>query len=95
MFILISTYLKPPADVDAVRPAHRAFLQQHYDRGAFLVSGPQVPRTGGVIVAAGNDRRQIEALMSEDPFVQHGMARYDIVEFEATMHADALAAALK
>jgi uncharacterized protein YciI len=27
--------------------AHRAFLQEGYERGDFLISGPTVPPTGG------------------------------------------------
>ena len=31
--------------------AHRQFLQQGYDEGRFLVSGPSIPPTGGMLIA--------------------------------------------
>jgi uncharacterized protein YciI len=62
VFVLLLTYVKPLADVDALMRDHVAWLNEHYDVGRFLVSGRRVPRTGGVIVARGGDREEIEAL---------------------------------
>ncbi len=46
-----------------------------------LVSGPQVPRTGGVIVARIHTREEVDAFVHEDPFFQEGIADYDVIEF--------------
>ena len=81
MFIAISTYLKPLEEVDALYSAHFAWMTPYYASGAFLGSGPRVPRTGGVIVARAESLEAFQALLAQDPFVQHGIAHYEIVEF--------------
>ena len=57
---------------------------EDYDNGDFLVSGRQVPRTGGIIIARGKDRDKVERLMNNDPFVKKKFASMDIVEFTAS-----------
>ncbi|ADV66834.1 YciI family protein [Deinococcus maricopensis] len=93
LFVLISQYLKPQADVDVVTPRHRAWLDDHYRSGTFLVSGRQDPPTGGVIVARAQSREALEALMANDPFVLEGCAAYTITAFTpvkrgAAVHLD-------
>jgi uncharacterized protein YciI len=84
MFILLSRYLKPLDEVDKVLPAHRAFLEKHYEARHLLVSGPQDPRVGGVIVTHDITREQVEAMLAEDPFVREGVSEYEIIEFKRT-----------
>jgi uncharacterized protein YciI len=68
--------------------AHVTFLRKYYSAGNFLVSGRQIPRVGGIILAVGESRDRIEAIMAEDPFVRHGLARVRIIEFRASQRAD-------
>ena len=65
-----------------------AFLRKHYAAGTFLVSGRKIPRDGGIIIAAGKSRAEIEAVVKEDPFVKRGLAEFRIVEFRASQRAD-------
>ncbi len=95
MFLLLSRYVKPLAEIDRWLSEHRDFLDKHYAAGDFLVSGPLEPRTGGVIVTTGLTRAEVEALMKDDPFLREGVAEYDYVEFRPTKHAAALAGALR
>jgi uncharacterized protein YciI len=88
MFVIELTYTAPLADIDARMRAHMAFLKKYYAAGIFLVSGRQVPRTGGIIIALGDSREQIEAIMTEDPFCQHGLAEVRVIEFRASQRAD-------
>lgn len=90
MFVLELTYTAPLEAVDAVIPAHVAWLDEQYASGVFLVSGRKVPRDGGVILAAGEDREEIERLTATDPFVVAGLATYRIIEFLAVRTAPAL-----
>ena len=48
----------PPSPV-----AHVRFLEKYYASGHFLVSGRKIPRDGGVILAVGEDRDEIEAII--------------------------------
>jgi uncharacterized protein YciI len=88
MFVIELTYKAPLTAIDAHMAEHMAFLRKHYAAGRFLVSGRQVPRVGGVILAVGDSREQIEAIVRDDPFVRDGLADFRIVEFRASQKAD-------
>ncbi|HEV7179982.1 MAG TPA: YciI family protein [Candidatus Baltobacteraceae bacterium] len=93
MFLLLSRYIKPQ-EVDRWLPEHRAFLDRQYAAGNFIISGPQVPRTGGVIVTVDMNREDLERLMQDDPFLREGVSAYEFIEFSATKRAEWLAKAL-
>jgi uncharacterized protein YciI len=59
--------------------------------GSFLASGRKVPRTGGVILARGASREEIETIINLDPFYRHHVAEYEIIEFSPTMSVNELA----
>lgn len=88
MFIVELTYKAPLADIDAHMKAHVAFLKKYYAAGQFLVSGRKIPRDGGIILALGESREQIEAIIQEDPFHRLGLADFRIIEFRASQRAD-------
>ena len=52
------------------------------------VSGRKIPRDGGIILAVAKSRRDIEAIVKEDPFHAHGLADFRIIEFRASQRAD-------
>ena len=58
--------------------------------GLFLASGRRIPRTGGVILAKCDSRETLQARLSQDPFQQLGLARTEIIPFEASMASPAL-----
>ncbi|MFD7644122.1 YciI family protein [Kitasatospora sp. NPDC059795] len=91
MFILELTYTAPLERIDALLPAHVAWLEQHYANGTFLASGRKVPRDGGVIIAVAESRDAIEALAATDPFAQAGATAYRITEFVPTTTGPELA----
>jgi uncharacterized protein YciI len=66
---------------------HVKFLKKYYAAGNFLVSGRKIPRDGGIIVASGASREQIEAIMNEDPFCKHALADVRVIEFRASQRA--------
>ena len=90
MFVIELTYKATLAQIDANMRAHMAWLKKHYAAGRFLVSGRQVPRTGGIILALADNREQIEAIVREDPFVARGLADARVVEFRASQRADSI-----
>ena len=87
MFLIELTYKAALAEIDRHMKAHVAFLNRHYAAGRFVVSGRKIPREGGIIVAIGGTREEIEALMREDPFVARGLAEVRVVEFRASQRA--------
>jgi uncharacterized protein YciI len=88
MFVIELIYKSDLKEIDAHMAAHMAFLKKYYAAGNFLVSGRKIPRDGGIILAVGRNRPQIEAIVKEDPFVQHGLADFRIIEFRASQRAD-------
>jgi len=88
MFVIELIYKVDLSQIDAHMKAHVAFLNKHYAAGSFVVSGRKIPRDGGIILAVGQDRSEIEAIMVEDPFVSRGLADVRIIEFRASQRAD-------
>lgn len=90
MFIVILTYKRPFAEIEPHLAAHCAFLERHYADGSFLCSGPQHPRTGGVIMCRAENRAEVEAWIAEDPFRREDLAAYEIIDFRPTRTAEGL-----
>ena len=88
LFVIELLYKAPLEKIDAAMTAHVRFLKKHYAAGTFLVSGRKVPRDGGIILAVGDSREAIEAIMREDPFCARGLADARIIEFRASQRAE-------
>ena len=88
MFVLLLTYTRPLDEVDALMRKHMAWLNEHYAAGRFVVSGRQIPRTGGVILARGDDRDEMERIAAGDPFVAGGVATCEVIQFRPSQTAD-------
>jgi uncharacterized protein YciI len=88
MFVIELVYKAPLADIDKLMPAHMKFLKKYYAAGNFLMSGRKIPREGGIIIAAGKSRGEIDAIVKEDPFVSRGLADVRVIEFRASQRAD-------
>jgi len=88
MFVIELIYKAALAQIDAEMPAHMKFLKKYYASGHFLVSGRKIPRDGGIILAVGKSREEIEAIAREDPFCRKGLAEVRVIEFRASQQAD-------
>lgn len=60
---------------DEHRPRHVEFLQSQFDGGRLLTSGPFGPEEdpGALLIVAGRDKAEVQALMDQDPFHRHGL----------------------
>jgi uncharacterized protein YciI len=90
MFLIELTYKVDLKKIDAHMAAHVRFLRKHYASGHFLLSGRKIPRDGGIILAVGANRAQVEAIVQEDPFYTHGLADFRVVEFRASQRAEGI-----
>ncbi len=88
MFIAILTYKRPLEEVDRYLQAHRDYLAEHYAAGDFIMSGPQSPRVGGVVMIKAGGRYDVDAIIARAPFNINGIADYQIVEFTPTMFCE-------
>jgi uncharacterized protein YciI len=87
VFVIELLYKADLTEIDARMAEHVKFLKKYYDSGNFLISGRKIPREGGIILAAGKSRAEIEAIVREDPFIEHGLADFRIIEFRASQRA--------
>ncbi|WP_330982985.1 MULTISPECIES: YciI family protein [Enterobacterales] len=90
IYIVVLTYIKPIEDVDSQMSEHVEWLKKGYSDGVFLASGRRIPRNGGVILAKCDDIESLKARLSQDPFQTLGIAKTEIIPFEATMKAHLL-----
>ena len=88
MFVIELIYKADLARIDAHMAAHVRFLKKYYASGNFLVSGRKIPRDGGIILAVGASREEIQAIIQEDPFHSRGLADFRIIEFRASQRAN-------
>jgi uncharacterized protein YciI len=88
VFVIELVYKADLREIDAHMRAHVRFLKKYYAAGNFLVSGRKIPREGGIILAVGKSREAIEDIIREDPFHEHGLADFRIIEFRASQRAD-------
>ena len=94
MFLILLEYKQPLDVIDRFVVAHREHLDHQYAAGRLVISGPQVPRTGGLLIARGDTRADIEAMMQSDPFTMADLINYRIVEFRVTAAQQGLGDAL-
>ena len=88
MFVIELLYKAPLADIDAAMAAHVKFLKKYYASGNFVVSGRKIPRDGGIILAVGESKERIEAIMKEDPFCKSHLADFRVIEFRVSQRAE-------
>ena len=88
MFVIELVYKADLAEIDAHMAAHVVFLKKYYAAGNFLASGRKIPRDGGIILAVGKSRQHIEAIVKEDPFFEHDLADFRVIEFRVSQRAD-------
>lgn len=91
LYLILLTYVRPAEEVAAHVEEHRAYLRRHYAEGHFIVSGPRVPSTGGVVLARAASEDDARALIRDDPFSQLGIAEYQLIAFDALWSAPAFA----
>lgn len=88
MFLILLNY-QDVGKVDEQLVAHRNYLDKYYNLNKFIFSGPQTPRTGGVILCRAENKPEVQQIISEDPFYLHKLATYEIIEFEPLKYAAA------
>ncbi|MGA3770946.1 YciI family protein [Ralstonia nicotianae] len=88
LYLILFTYRAPLDVLDRVLPAHRAHLQAHYASGHFLMSGPFFPREGGGILARGESREAIEAIVARDPFVVEQLVEARVIAWAPNRRLD-------
>jgi uncharacterized protein YciI len=87
VYLMISTYLAPLAEVDAARDAHLAFLGGLEARGLVVAAGRQDPPQGGVVLLGVDSEAEAQELIAQDPYVQRGLAEYRAIGWQPSRGA--------
>ena len=67
--------------------AHRQFLQQGYDQGRFLLSGPSIPPKGGILIARADSLEELNEFLADEPYCRAKVMRFSrITEFGPVQH---------
>ncbi len=87
MYIIDLNYIVPLEVLDAHMGEHVKYLYKYYKQNKFVASGRKVPRTGGIILALADSRKDVDAIIAEDPFFTHKLADFKVTEFQTSqMH---------
>jgi uncharacterized protein YciI len=86
MILILMRYVKPIEEVEALTPAHRAFVDRLVAEGRLIVSGPRDPRTGGVLLTTFETEVEAMKRMVDDPFFEAGVAEYECIRFKPVKH---------
>ena len=89
-FVVEIVYTRPLEEVLALTERHRAYLQTGYERGLLLLSGPQEPRVGGILIMRGDSKETIQQFCSKDPYSVGAVANHRIIEFTPKSHVPLL-----
>ncbi|MDT8897009.1 MAG: YciI family protein [Thermanaerothrix sp.] len=81
-FLVEITYTLPFEQIAPLVSEHRAFLQEGYDSGMLLMSGPMNPRVGGIVIARAENEEQLRDYFSRDPYFLKHAATYRFIEFD-------------
>ena len=94
MYVLATLRYRVPIEtVVEHTDAHRAYLRSLKEAGTLIASGPFDRRVGGALllrVPDGSSWADLAAIRDGDPFVQLGVAQYDVQAWNVTIGRDAL-----
>ncbi len=90
MFIVLLKFSGNKAQAGQLMDGHKAWLKRGFDDGVFLLAGSLKPQGGGGIMAHNISRDDLEARMSDDPFVAHDVVAPEIIELEPSLRQPSL-----
>lgn len=88
MFVVLLRFSNNKARAAELMAAHNAWIQQGINDGVLLLVGSLQPAAGGALLAHGVSRADLDARVRQDPFVDAGVVRAEILEI-APKRADA------
>ena len=80
MFIVFLRFSDNKPQASQFLEGHNAWIKRGFDSGTFLLAGTLQPNAGGTLLAHNIDRKSLEALVAEDPFVAERVVSAEIHE---------------
>ncbi|MFM2415419.1 MAG: hypothetical protein RL385_142 [Pseudomonadota bacterium] len=80
IYVVLLKFSSHKSNAKELLPGHSAWIERGLDEGVFLVVGSLQPQLGGVVVAHNTTRAELDARLSEDPFVVHDVVTAEVFE---------------
>lgn len=88
-YVIDLTYIVALEQIDQHVEDHMAVLRRYAETGVIAASGRKSPRTGGIIVTHDVEEGAVQALINDDPFHQHELARYTVTPVRSPLNRPA------
>lgn len=82
MYLILLTYVKPLAEVEAVLEAHRAYLRDAPEASDIVLTGRKHSRDGGLVMLHATDRAAVDRFIAADPYALAGVASFEVLGFD-------------
>ncbi|MFB9432358.1 hypothetical protein [Streptoalloteichus tenebrarius] len=92
MYVALLHHLASVEEIALVLPEHAEWLAREHEAGSFLASGRCRSGAAQIILVGPMPRGRLDALLATDPLVLRRLARYDVIQFDATRTAPAMLA---
>jgi uncharacterized protein YciI len=80
MFIVLLRFSDNKAKAGEHMAGHKAWIKRGFDDGVFLLTGSLQANQGGMVMAAGTSRADLQERVNDDPFVIEGVVSAEIIE---------------
>ncbi len=87
MFVVVLRFSEHRIEASRWMAGHKAWLQQGFEDGVFLLAGSLQPQQGGIVLAHQISAADLHQRVDADPFVSQGVVNVDILEI-AVARAD-------
>ncbi|MBD8893022.1 YciI family protein [Roseibium litorale] len=90
MFAVFLTFGPNRSEAPTHMSGHNDWIRKGFEDGVFLVTGSLVPGKGGMVLAHNLTREELEARVSQDPFVVEKVVIAEIHEIQPSRVDDRL-----
>lgn len=80
MFVVVLRFAEHRAEAPRWMEGHKAWLQQGFEDGVFLLAGSLQPQLGGAVLAHHTHREALQQRVDADPFVAQGVVSAEILD---------------
>lgn len=89
IFLILLQYVKPHFAVEQYYPRHTVFIDRFVNSGHFICSGRKTLKNGEFILCRAANRKEVQAIVAEDPFDAYQLASFEIIEYSLTAYSKA------
>ena len=91
MFVLLLRFSDNKAQAGELMDGHNQWLRRGFEEGIFLLAGSLQPSLGGGILVHNTTLAELQAVVSDDPFVVENVVTAEILEISPAKADDRLA----